>query len=154
MYQSDSEALIYSDFFFIFFKNFQAENSSIQCEQGKDFYDQTNQYNLEQCPYYHHSNTNFYQQPSISETEHNFEKNIAVHSMREYNDNDVSSTTKEIGFDSFDSNITTGNFSWNIPTTMPKVAILETEISTLTKSDKVSEKYVPATYFNIEFGIY
>ena len=77
-----------------------------------------------------------------------------MHSIREYNDNDISSTTKEIGFDSFDSNITTGNFSWNIPTTMPKVALLETEISTLTKSDKVSEKYVPATYSNIEFGIY
>ena len=119
----------------------------------KDYYDQTNQY-LEQCPYYYPhnnplSNTNFYQQPPISETEHSFEKNIAVHSMVEYDDNVVSSTTKEIGFDNFDSN-TTKNVSWNLPTTMStKVAIFES--STLTKSEKASEKYVHTIllyYFN------
>ena len=68
--------------------------------------------------------------------------------MVEHDDNVVTSTTKEIGFDSFDSN-TTRSILWNLPTTMTKVAILEN--STLTKSEKASEKYVHTFFLNDSF---
>ena len=64
--------------------------------------------------------------------------------MVEHDDNVVTSTTKEIGLDNFDSN-TTRSILWNLPTTMTKVAILEN--STLTKSEKASEKYVHTIFF-------